>query len=439
MTVLVELRQRFWFLPAVMCVLAVLVAEALIAVDRAVGTPTVSGWADHLVLTVGESGSRDVLGAIATSSLAVAGTTFSITIAVLALTSSAYGPRLVPGFMADRGNQAVLGVFVSTFLYALLVLRSIRAIGDPGDQEADVFVPHLAVNFAVLLAVANVAVLVWFIHHISDSIQVWTLASQVRETLCRTIERLYPERAGESRPVPAGAIPTSATGVVVTAQRPGYVELVDIERLVRLASRHDAVVALTVTPGDHVVAGEAVAVVGGLPAERVGEVVERVRRAVHVADARDAHQDVAFVVQQLTDMAARALSPGTNDPTTAVNAVDDLAAGLTLLAERPLPSAARFDDEGALRLYAPHPDPVDLVGSVLEAIRWYGAGAPTVVRAAVRLAARVGAAARDPALRAAAAEEVELLAQAVARADLLPADVDRLTTEAREVTDALRA
>ena len=114
--------------------------------------------------------------------------------AVLALTASSYGPRLVRNFMTDRANQTVLGVFVATFLYSLLVLRSIRVLGDAG---SDPFVPHVAVNVAVLLAVLDVGVLVYFIHHISDSIQVSTMAGRVRAELIETVDRLYPTQVGE--------------------------------------------------------------------------------------------------------------------------------------------------------------------------------------------------------------------------------------------------
>ena len=173
-----RLLQSFWFLPAVLCVLSVILAETLVVVDRRLADVDL-GLLEILITRVGESGSRDLLGAVAGSTLAVASTTFSITIAVLALSSSTYGPRLVRNFMADRGNQFVLGVFVATFLYSLLVLRAIRI---PSDGGGDYFVPHLAVNVAVLLAVLSIGVLVYFIHHISDRVQVWTLARQVRTT-----------------------------------------------------------------------------------------------------------------------------------------------------------------------------------------------------------------------------------------------------------------
>ncbi|MDQ3094690.1 MAG: DUF2254 domain-containing protein, partial [Actinomycetota bacterium] len=190
-----RLRQAFWFLPAVLCALAAVLAETLIFLDRQTGEVDLGPFG-VLITRVGESGSRDLLGAVAGSMLTVASTTFSITIAVLALSSSTYGPRLVRNFMADRGNQFVLGIFVATFLYSLLVLRSVRVL-DEGSGEY--FVPHLATNVAVLLAVLAIGVLVYFIHHISDSVQVWTLAQQVRTDLIDTVDRLYPEQIrGES-------------------------------------------------------------------------------------------------------------------------------------------------------------------------------------------------------------------------------------------------
>jgi uncharacterized membrane protein len=212
MSVLHRVRERFWFIPAVLCLGATLLAEALILLDEHPGLLPLPGWVDGVLYRVGESGSRAILTAIAGSSLAVAGTTFSITVAVLALTSSSYGPRLIRNFMADRANQFVLGVYVATFLYSLLVLRSVRAVGDPGDPEARVFVPHLAVNGAVLLAVLNVGVLIYFIHHISDSIQISTITRRIRSDLHATIERRYPEELGPGEDQVDGASGRPPTG-----------------------------------------------------------------------------------------------------------------------------------------------------------------------------------------------------------------------------------
>ena len=396
MSTLQRLRERFWFIPAVLCVAAFGLAEGLVALDERLGGLSVPGWAGTLLYRVGASGSRDVLGAIASSSLAVAGTTFSITMAVLALTSSTYGPRLIRNFMSDRGNQAVLGVFVATFLYSLLVLRSIRVIDD--NQVA--FVPHLAVNAAVVLAVANVVVLVYFIHHISDSIQISTLTAGIREELRATIERIYPDSrtpqgsqpAGSGRVGPdraAGEEPLPG-GAPVRAARSGYVQSVEEDDLIRRAARLGVVVVLEVRPGEYVAEGSVLARVQ--PADRADErALSTLAGTLHLADARTPHQDPEFAVQQLTEMAVRALSPGTNDPYTAVNALDDLSSCLSLLATRTCPASARRDDEGVVRVHARCVQPSDLIGDVIDRMRWYAASAPSVMHATRDLVERVGA------------------------------------------------
>jgi uncharacterized membrane protein len=430
---------RFWFIPAVLCLVAAVLAELLVWVDRTTRL-VVPAWLDAVLYQVGATGSRDILGAIAGSSLAVAGTTFSITMAVLALTSSTYGPRLVRNFMADRGNQLVLGVYVATFLYSLLVLRSVRALGDPGEADAEIFVPHLAVNVAVLLAVLNVAVLIYFIHHISDSIQVSTIARRVRTELHRTVDRLYPEHLGGH---PGGAgddveLPprVEEDGAPVLAARPGYLSMVDDTALMRAAQEADVLVRLMVHPGDYVLKGSVLAHVH--PAEHCTEdTAEDVRDALTVEDARSPYQDIAFAVQQLTELAVRALSPGTNDPYTAVNALDDLSSGLASLAGRQQPSPHRVDDDGVLRVHAPAVGALELTSGVLDAMRWYAGEHPAVMLQTLVLVERVAEAGADRDLRARLLTQVRLLQDAFEQAGHPAHDVQAFAARVEEVSEGL--
>lgn len=447
MSTLQRLRERFWFSPALLCLAAFGLAEGLVTLDERLGSVSLPGWAGPLLYRIGASGSRDVLGAIASSSLAVAGTTFSITMAVLALTSSTYGPRLIRNFMADRGNQAVLGVFVATFLYSLLVLRSIRVIegtAGSGGSDADVFVPHLAVNAAILLAVLNVAVLIYFIHHISDSIQISTLTAGVRRDLRTTIERVYPAAAADhrerpDRPDDAQDDPgPPAGGVPLRAPRSGYLQSVEEDELVRRAARHDVVVVLEARVGQYVVEGAVLARV--LSAGRAGEdVLRTVGARLHLADARTPHQDPEFAVQQLTEMAVRALSPGTNDPYTAVNALDDLSSGLSLLAGRPCPSGVRCDSDGAIRLHARRTHPVDLIAGVIDRMRWYAASAPSVMHATLELLERVAPELPSSADRARLGSHVDLLVDAFGAAGHQAHDVATFADRARVLQARLAA
>ncbi len=442
MTLLKRLRERFWFVPATICVLAVLLAELLMALDEVVNIETFPGWLNAIIYRVGESGSRDILGGIAAASLGVAGTTFSITMAVLALTSSSYGPRLVRNFMADRGNQIVLGVYVATFLYCLLVLRSVRTLGDPTVEGGTVFVPHLAVNVAVLLAMLNVAVLVYFIHHISDSIQISTLAGSLRSDLRSTVDRLFPEDIGDhGAEVPAvELLPANLEthGSPIAAGRPGYVQSVHSENLFELAQEHDVLLALQVRPGQYVLEDTVVLLVHAPGRPDAREAVESgVRGAFQIANSRSPYQDVQFAVQQLTEMAVRALSPGTNDPFTAMNALDDLSTGLALLVSRPTPSPARLDEDGRLRVHAPGFEHNELVDLVLDNMRWYAVSAPAVMHACLTFVERVGSNARSPDLRHHLAAQVELLREAFSAAGHQPHDVLAFDQRAREVTRPL--
>jgi uncharacterized membrane protein len=163
-----------------MAAIAIALSFALVNLDASIGTETVRniGW----LYTFGPEGARAILSAIASSMITVAGLTFSITMLTLQLASSQFGPRLLRNFMRDRGNQVVLGTYLATFIYCLLVLRTVR-----GTEDAP-FVPHLAVAGGVLLALASIAVLIYFIHHVANAIRIETFlkSSPLRPALPST-------------------------------------------------------------------------------------------------------------------------------------------------------------------------------------------------------------------------------------------------------------
>jgi uncharacterized membrane protein len=433
--------DSFWFVPAVCCVLALALSEIMIAIDRSVDASDL-GVLGEVVNRVGEAGSRDLLGAIAASTLAVAATSFSITLAVLATASATYGPRLVRNFMADRGNQVVLGVLVATFLYALLVLRSIRS---PGDAE-EVFVPHLAVNLAVGLGVASIGVLVYFINHIADSVQVATLARAVRSDLWEAIDQPYPEGIGFAPPdesAPARdasevAAEGASHGLSVTSEQVGYMQGVRGDRLMALAAERNLTVTLEVRLGDFLVEGSRIARVA--PLQLADEqLIDAVRGCVVVGPARTPRQDVEFAVQVLVEMAVRALSPSMNDPFTAINALDELTAGLGRLAARRLPSPTRCDGDGLVRVIALCVNLDDLVDQVFDAMRIYAVDHPTVLHRTLDLAAQLGRVAGSEVVHARLRRHVSLVAEAFERSAPQDVDLARLRQHALAVEQTLRA
>ncbi|MFC5380839.1 DUF2254 domain-containing protein [Aquipuribacter nitratireducens] len=430
-----RVRESFWAVPTLLCVAAAVLALVLVEVDRALlGVQVLEGV--DVLYRVGADGSRSLLSAIAGSVLAAASTTFSITIAVLALTSSAFGPRLVRNFMADRVNQAALGTFLATFLYSLLVLRAIRTIS--GTETDEAFVPHIAVNVAMLLAIVSIATLVWFIHHISDSIQVWTLARRVRGELRRTIDDLYPDRrgTGEERAEPELADPGPVT-LRVRSDDAGYVLTVALDDLVHHAEEHDVLVRLRVRPGDFVVEGQELAHVHGTVRD-AEDLVGCVRPAVVLAPSRNPAQDVGFAVQLLLDMLARALSPGTNDPYTARTALDDLSDGLAAMARRSRPPERHTDDDGTVRVVAPTIRLPELLETVVDTVRAYGLPHPDVVVRTVRLIGQVA----DDADRAdlpALGAQLDVLLDHHARTQPYPRDRERVLAAAEEARASLPA
>jgi uncharacterized membrane protein len=422
-----QLRTSFWFVPALMSVGAALLALVTLAVDARLSDEVRSGltW----IYGGGPEGARSLLSTVASSAITVAGTTFSITIAALSLASSQFGPRLLRTFVRDTGNQVVLGTFVATFLYCLLVVRTVRGLEDTR------VVPHLSVTVGVLLAIANLGVLIYFIHHVAMSIRADQVIAAVGHDLDGAVEHLFPEQLGrglvaqgddvEAPAAPPPAAPPDALPVAL--DQDGYLQVLDVESLLGLTVEHDLVVTLLCRPGDFIVAGEPAALVW--PAERLDDEVRGAVAGVFILGReRSAQQDVLFVVNQLVEVAARALSPGVNDPFTAITSLDRLGAVLCRVARRPLPDGRRYDEGGRLRVVAAPVRFDELVDAAFDQIRHYGRDNLVVMGRLLDTLARVGEAAAD-------ARRAPLLRQArlayEGSRDALPTDGDRATLEER--------
>jgi uncharacterized membrane protein len=343
-----SLYSNFWFAPLAMCAAAVAIHWSLIGLDRHLADEVVEkfGWA----YTGGAEGARAVLSVIASSMIAVAGVVFSITIVVLQLASSQFGPRLIREFMRDRGNQFVLGTFLATFLYCVLTLRTVR-----GPAEA-VFVPHISIAAGVALAVASLGVLIYFIHHVARSIQVETVLDGLAAELGGAIERLLPAEETAVRPAPAA----EQRGAPVDTHDDGYLQVIDLERLAAAAAESAVFVLVRRRPGEFVYPGGLLANV--IPADRLTEeLADRIRKTFVIGGERTKTQDLRFSFSQLAEVAVRALSPGVNDPVTAIACIERLGAALCRIAARPRPSAWVSDAEGEARVRVP----VDGFGELL--------------------------------------------------------------------------
>ena len=354
-----RLRQSYWFVPSIMAFAAVLLAGGMIWLDSYEG----SGWMDRFAWLYASrpSGARQVLSSIGGSMITVAGTVFSVTIAAVVYASGQYGPRLLSNFMSDRGNQVTLGTFIATFLYCLLVLRTVRS---PEESGGVGFVPNMALLVGVLLALCSIAVLIFFIHHVPSKIHINSVIKDVGDRLLKEIDDRFPSFIGSSpaEDDDSRVPPTFRKDAgekdgeqrrLISAKATGYIEVIDDEAILEQASRHDLVLRLQYQPGDFVHLGRTL--VEAWPPERCDEATAKaIREAFSVGSRRSALQDLRFLIDELVEIAARALSPGVNDPFTAVTCLDWLGAALSTLAGRQLPSHLRVDEQGALRVIA-HP------------------------------------------------------------------------------------
>lgn len=346
-----RLRSSLWFLPTGMATAAAALALLLVAVDRS--APTEWLLTQAWVYTGGADGASAVLQTIAGSMITIAGVVFSLTLVALTLASSQFGPRLLRNFMRDTTNQVVLGTFVSTFLYCLLVLRTIRH-----DTEA-LFVPHVAVTFGLAFALASLWVLIYFIHHVSMSSQADSIIARVAHDLGDAIDAQSPrvrtitDTAASDQPVDAAWLHEKAGGsLALTAPRAGYLQWVDLERLTGLAESRDLVLQGQRRVGQYVIEGGTLLLVQ--PGHRLDDdLTTRLRSAFRLGDQRSDVQDVEFAVHQLVEVAVRALSPGINDPFTAISCVDRLGAALGQLAARPMPSGVHLGGSRQVRLVMP--------------------------------------------------------------------------------------
>lgn len=380
------LRGSFWFLPSVMAVGAVLLSFGAVQLDAAMDSDAYGRF--EFIYLFGPEGARAILSAVATSMITVAGLTFSITMLTLQLASSQFGPRLLRNFMRDRGNQLVLGTFISTFVYCLLVLRTVKGV------EGASFVPHLAVAIGVVLAVVGLAVLIYFIHHTASSIRLETLLASLAAETSATIDRLFPETLGHEEPETATEPPDFGRAQVICAKASGYVQSIDTAALLRLSTEADAIVKVLAPPGRFVTEHDPVLSV--LATAALAEDKENALRATFILGIeRTPYQDLEFSIRRIVEIAQRALSPGINDPTTALYCIDRLREALVRLAERQMPSNRRHDAEGRLRVIAEPVSFETLATGALGAVSRYAGSDSDVLQALASALDKVIAAASD--------------------------------------------
>ncbi len=368
-----RLRSSLWPLPVVAIVVAIALGIGLPALDQ-----LLEDGGEHPLTFVfggGPSAARDVLAAIAGSLISVTGLTFSFTVVALQLSSSQHSPRLLQTFVTDRVVQATLAVLVGTFVYALTVLRTVRTEQSAGPA----FVPRLSVTVGFVLTVVSVVALVLFLGHLARSLRVETMLRDVSAEAQATFARELPDRYDDG---PAGYSIPAGRATIVPAPGSGFVTRVDAGVISDAAEAAGATVLLVPRIGDSVVAGTPLAHIWptqpGAPVDP--DVGHAVGQGVHLAYERTPTHDIAYSLRKAVDIAVRALSPGTNDPTTAVHAAAHISALLGELATRPPRPTTVVGEGGVLRLVVPQWDLPALVRLGLEEPVHFAEGQPAVLR-----------------------------------------------------------
>lgn len=326
-----RLNANYWFYPALFSIAGGILALVLTWLDR-------NGFAGFLidikiVVPARPQSASNMLQVIAASMIGVASTVFSITIAAVAYASGTYGPRLLTNFMEDKGNQFSLATFIGTFVYSITVLRTVRAEDEVPASAADAagdalpgFVPQLSLLVAYLLMAISVAVLVYFLNHIPSSIRINTVLHGIGHRLLKDVAKTYPDRnTGQKAP------PAPDDGHAVLVDGAGYVQIIDFDGLRELAEKRACILTLAVRTGDFVHPGMTFARVVG-----AADGLPDLSGCYTLGSTRTPKQDPQFLMDELVEIGLRALSPGINDPFTAITALHWLGAATAEVGARDL-------------------------------------------------------------------------------------------------------
>jgi uncharacterized membrane protein len=353
--------MSLWFIPVLCVMVGVLLSFGTIAIDRNFDYELVPAS-----LVGGPDAALAILSTVAVSMVSLTALVLTITMVVVQLAMGQFTPRIVQRILQDKPSQIAIGLFVATFVHAVLAIREVIPTGD-GEGT----VPGVAVITAFVLVLASIAVLVLYVHHIGRALRVSALIELVGKDTRRLVDRYYPDE-GEA----VAALPGSDH--VIAAVESGVITVIGYDVLIEEAARAGCVLELMPALGEFVPAGAPLFTVHGQPS---GLDERKVREGLVLKLERTLDQDVAYGFRMLVDIAERSLSDSPfQDPTTAVQAVDRLHDCLRQLARRPFPDGRYRDESGEVRLVVRQMNWEAYVHLAFDEIRMAGAGSPQVSR-----------------------------------------------------------
>lgn len=370
-----ELLATFWFLPVLIICFAVFLSMALVSLDNSVSISQ-EGWIRLLLVNSSDS-ARSILSTISGAMIGVAGTVFSVTLVALTLASSQFGPRLIKNFMYVRLNQIVLGSYISTYLYCLLVLNSIS------DSNGHSFIPPISILVAIFAAIANIVLLIIFIHKIAVSIQADEVVSDISDFIAGQVKTLFPEMMGDE--LEREDLADALKGISaypykksIKSPKSGYIQYIDSEGLMKHVAKHNVFLELFHRPGSFMVEGGELGVLYSHTPFEEADTKPIIDQFI-IGKTKTSQQDLEFSIHQMVEIASRALSPGVNDPYTAISCVDNLTSTMCYLAQAGFPSKYRFDKEDKLRIVADTIDFEGVLDAAFNQIRQFSKDSPAVI------------------------------------------------------------
>ncbi|MDC8830005.1 DUF2254 domain-containing protein [Alteromonas gilva] len=362
-----SLSTSYWFIPLLMMGSSAVICYTCLSVIERAFLPE---FLRPLIPLVSQEGVQQLLSTVAGAMITVTSIAFSMTLVSLTLASNQFGPRLIRNFMHDRNTQAVLGILVSTFLFCLISLHHLSSISSNQDAIS------MLAGVTTFLALLDCVTIIYFIHHVSRSIQADHVIADCVARFESNIDSLLPvtESASSFRAITEQwAIPQSAFSVTVQALSNGYIQTINYDSFLNQTSTAVTGCELHVRSGDHILIGEALFTVYCNQPMTEGDFSE-LRKAVMLGASRTPIQDPEFAISQLVEVALRALSPGINDPNTAITCIDKLSGICMLIAEREFPAICLMNNDTQVWLKRRTFTFPGVIDTAFSQIRQMGAG-----------------------------------------------------------------
>ncbi len=356
-------RTNLWLIPSLTVVAALLIFIVAQGIDRADydGALVLPRWLDQ----GSAADARSLLSATAGAIITTLGLVLSITVLTLSIAASQFGQRLLRRYMRDRGTQVCIGIFAATFVFSLLTLLSVTSRA----QEKE-FVPWLSIWISTTWALTCIAVLIYYINHVASIIQV----NNVLADLSGDFRWAISQNHGPN-PARKVSIPVVRSDLTLLSPTTGYIQSINYQALVSAAAEVDAVLRLEFQPGQFVVQGTVLAVAEG---DRLSQtqLEDEFRRSVRIGVRRTLLQDPEFAIAQIVEIALRAMSPGVNDPNTAIACVNWLADSVRVIAQNPAGNPAHLDSQGDIRVIEKVNDFERIVAAAYGPIRQVARNSP---------------------------------------------------------------